>query len=57
MEIVIEFLIMAAYYFSKNWKFANFFISVYTAFALIPFVLILPESPRLIQKKFYSISY
>ena len=41
-----EFLIMAAYYFSKNWKFANIFISVYTALALIPFVLILPESPR-----------
>lgn len=46
MYILGEIIIMAVYYFSRDWKTVYWFVSAYGVAILIPFLIIAPESPR-----------
>lgn len=40
-----EILILIAYYISRNWIVTNWFISIFALVGIIPYVLLIPESP------------
>ena len=46
LYIIGEILILIAYYISRNWIDTNWFISIFALVTLIPYVLLIPESPR-----------
>lgn len=40
-----EILILIAYYISRNWIVTNWFISIFALVGIIPYILLIPESP------------
>lgn len=43
--VIGEVVVMAFYYFSRNWMITNYFISIYSLIVIIIFSLFVPESP------------
>ena len=44
--ILAEIIVMVAFYISKNWLVTNFFITIFSVFILVLFMIFTPESPR-----------